>query len=111
MEIYYNTRIYMSLDGKTGSNLVNLDGKSDSNSNNITLLGGLNIVINEYPTDTYTINAIATGGQYLNSDKNFVIDNVSGTINLSTTIGVSNISADFITSNNVQIGTFTSGNN
>ena len=39
MEIYYNTSIYMSLDGKTGSNLVNLDGKSDSN--NITLLGGI----------------------------------------------------------------------
>ena len=83
MEIYYNTSIYMSLDGKTGSNLVNLDGKSDSN--NITLLGGSNISVIEYPTDTYTINAIATGGQYLNPDKNFVIDNVSDTINLSST--------------------------
>ena len=43
-----------------------------------------------------TINAFATGGLYLNPDKNFVIDNVSDTINLSTTI-------------NVKIGTFTSG--
>ena len=51
----------MSLDGKTGSNLVNLDGKSDSN--NITLLGGINISVIENPTDTYTINAIASGGR------------------------------------------------
>ena len=86
----------MSLDGKTGSKIVNLDGKSDSN--NITLVGGSNISVIDYPTDTYTINAVATGCQYLNPDKNFVIDNLSGTINLSTTIYVSNISANEITS-------------
>ena len=63
-----------------------------------------NISVIENPTDTYTINAIATGGQYLNTDNNFVIDNVSDTINLSTTINVSNISADLITSKSVVIG-------
>ena len=91
----------MSLDGKTGSNLVNLDGKSDSNSNNITLLGGLNIAINEYPTDTCTINAIRTGGQYSNADKNFVSDNVLDTINLSSTISVSNIKSSSISTYSV----------
>ena len=100
MEIYYNTSIYVSLDGKTGSNLVNLDGKSDSNS--ITLLSGINISVIENPTDTYTINAIASGAEYSNTDNNLVID--SGTINLSTTINVSNISADLITSKSVVIG-------
>ena len=90
----------MSLDGKTGSNLVNLDGKSDSNS--ITLLSGINISVIENPTDTYTINAIASGAVYSNTDNNLVID--SDTINLSTTINVSNISADLITSNSVVIG-------
>ena len=99
----------MSLDGKTGSNLVNLDGKSDSNS--ITLLSGINISVIENPTDTYTINAIASGAEYSNTDNNLVIDNVSDIINLSTTINVSNISADLITSKNVQIGSFASGNN
>ena len=99
----------MSLDGKTGSNLVNLDGKSDSN--NITLLSGINISVIENPTDTYTINAIASGAEYSNADNNLVIDNVSDIINLSTTINVSNISADLITSKNVQIGSFASGNN
>ena len=92
----------MSLDGKTGSNLVNLDGKSDSN--NITLLSGINISVIENPTDTYTINAIASGAEYSNTDNNLVIDNVSDTINLSTTINVSNISAGLITSNSVVIG-------
>ena len=94
----------MSLDGKTGSNLVNLDGKSDSNSNSITLLSGINISVIENPTDTYTINAIASGAEYSNTDNNLVIDNVSDTINLSTTINVSNISADLITSESVIIG-------
>jgi len=92
----------MSLDGKTGSNLVNLDGKSDSNS--ITLLSGINISVIENPTDTYTINAIASGAEYSNTDNNLVIDNVSDTINLSTTINVSNISADLITSKWTKIG-------
>ena len=45
----------MSLDGKTGSNLENLDGKSDSN--NITLVVGSYISVIENPTDTYNINA------------------------------------------------------
>ena len=53
----------MSLDGKTGSNLVNLDGKSDSN----------------------------TGGQYSNTDTNLIIKNISDTINLSTTINISDL--------------------
>ena len=99
----------MCLDGKAGSNLVNLDGKSDSN--NITLVGGSNIPVIENPTDTYTINAIASGAEYSNTDKNLVINNVFVTINLSSTINVSYISADLITSKYVKIGTFTSGNN
>ena len=72
----------MSLDGKTGSNLVNIDGRGDSNK--ITLAGGSNLSINEYPIDTYAINAISTCGQYLNPDKNLVIDNVLDTTNLSS---------------------------
>ena len=40
----------------------------------------------------------ATGGQYLNPDKNLVIDNALDTTNLSSTINVSNISVDLITS-------------
>ena len=40
----------MSLDGKTGSNLVNLDGKSDSK--NITLIGGSYISVIKNSTDT-----------------------------------------------------------
>ena len=104
MEIYNNTRIYiMSLDGKTGSNLVNLDGKSDSN--NIILIGGSNISVIENPTDTYTINAIATGGQYLNPDNNLIIDNVLGTINLSSTINVSNINSSSISTDSVNTST------
>ena len=90
----------MSLDGKTGSNLVNLDGKSDSNSN-ITLLSGINISVIENPTDTYTINAIASGAEYSNTDTNLVIDNVSDIINLSTNINVSNISANEITTKKI----------
>ena len=86
MEIYNNASIYMSLDGKTGSNLVDLDGKSDLN--NITLVSGTNIPAIENSTDTYTINAIATGGQYSNIDNNLVIINVSDIINLSTSIYV-----------------------
>ena len=36
---------------------------------------------------------------------------MSDTINLSTKINVSNISADLITSKNAQVGSFTNGNN
>ena len=100
MEVYINTSIYIiSLDGKTGSNLVNLDGRSDSN--NITLVGGSSISVIENPIGTYTVNAITTGGQYLNPDKNLVIDNVLDTTNLSSTISTS--SASISTIHNYQI--------
>ena len=58
----------------------------------------------ENPTDTFTINATASGAEYSNTDTNLVIDNVSDIINLSTNINVSNISADEITSKWTKIG-------
>ena len=59
-------------------------------------------------TGVYNTNT-SGGGEYINTDENIVIEN--NIINLSPKINVSNISADLITSKNVQIGSFASGNN
>ena len=68
---------------------------SNNKQDNITLIAGANISISKL-NSSWTIESL--GSQYSNTDNNLVIDNVSDTINLSTTINVSNISADEITS-------------
>ena len=54
------------------------------------------------PSITGVYNTNASGGEYINTDENIVIEN--NIINLSTKINVSNISADLITSKSVVIG-------
>ena len=104
MEIYNNTSIFIiSLDGKTGSNLVYLHGISDSNI--ITQICGSDISVIKNPTDTYTINAIATSGQYFNADQNLVIDNDFDTTNVSSAINVSIINNLSLNSSSGNIST------
>ena len=85
------------------SNIINLSTNiitsltdlSNNKQGNITPIGGNNTSISSL-NSSWTIEAIATGGQYRNPDNNLVINNVSDTINLSTSINVSNISGDDI---------------
>ena len=94
------------------SNIINLSTNiiasitdlSNNKQDNINLIAGNNISISNL-NSSWTIEAIATGGQYSNPDNNLVIDNVSDTINLSTDINVSNISADIITAGITRIKT------
>jgi len=95
-----------SLSNSIDSLNTNVSNLSNNKQDNITLVAGNNISITKI-NSSWTIEALATGGQYSNSDNNLVINNVSDTINLSTTINVSNISADEITSNWTKIGLLT----
>ena len=69
---------------------------SNNKQDNITLVAGNNISISNL-NSSWTIEAIATGGQYSNPDNNLVINNVSDTINLSTTINISNLNTSSLT--------------
>ena len=86
------------------SNIINLSTNiitsltdlSNNKQDNITLVAGNNISISNL-NSSWTIEAIATGGQYSNTDNNLVINNVNDTINLSTSIIVSNLNTSTIT--------------
>ena len=70
---------------------TSLTDLSNNKQDNITLIAGANISISKL-NSSWTISAIASGGsQYSNTDNNLVINNVSDTINLSTTINTSDI--------------------
>jgi len=69
---------------------------SNNKQDNITLVAGNNISISNL-NSSWTIEAIATGGQYSNTDNNLVINNVNDTINLSTSIIVTNLNTSTIT--------------
>ena len=56
---------------------------------------------------SWTIEAIASGEEYSNTDNSLVINNLSDTINLSTTINISNISADELAVGVTKIGLLT----
>ena len=107
---YINTDNNIVIDNV--SNIINLSTNiiasitdlSNNKQDNINLIAGNNISISNL-NSSWTIEAIATGGQYSNPDNNLVIDNVSDTINLSTDINVSNISADIITAGITRIKT------
>ena len=70
--------------------ITSLTNLSNNKQDNITLIGGNNISISNL-NSSWTIEALATGGQYSNIDSNLVINNVSDTINLSTTINISTL--------------------
>ena len=93
------TTLNTSVSGLSG-NITTLNTSvsdlSNNKQDNITLVAGNNISISNL-NSSWTIEAIATGGQYSNTDNNLVINNVNDTINLSTSIIVTNLNTSTIT--------------
>ena len=98
-DLFVNGSVSLPLGSLVISNTVNLLNALNTQQDNITLLGGTNVTITGSPIDTWAINSVGLGGaNYTNTDKYLLIDNNSGTINLSNHISVTNISCGNLSS-------------